>query len=58
MRTSGWELQIGWQDNIGDFIYSAKLNLSDDRAKVLEYPNPERLFGTNNLQAVSYCAGE
>ncbi len=58
MRTSGWELQIGWQDNIGDFIYSAKLNLSDDRAKVLEYPNPERLFGTNNLQSVRYTSGE
>jgi len=58
MRTSGWELQIGWQDNVGDFIYSAKLNLSDDRAKVLEYPNAEMLFDTNNMMSIKYMPGE
>lgn len=52
MRTSGWELQIGWQDHINDFNYSVKLNLSDDRTKILEYPNPERLF------SIPYTAGE
>ena len=42
MRTRGWELQIGWQDNVRDFSYSAKLNLSDDRTKILDYPNREK----------------
>lgn len=51
LRTSGWELQLGWQDHIGDFAYSAKLNLSDDRTKILEYPNDERYLG-------KYTAGE
>lgn len=40
--TSGWELQLQWQDVIGDFTYSAKLNLSDDRTKITEYPNDEK----------------
>lgn len=42
LRTSGWELQLQWQDVIGQFTYSAKLNLSDDRTKITEYPNDER----------------
>lgn len=42
MRTYGWELQIGWNDHIGDFNYSAKLNLSDDQTKITKYPNAER----------------
>lgn len=46
MRTTGWELQIGWQDHINDFNYSVKLNLSDDRTKILRFPNAERLLNT------------
>lgn len=42
MRTYGWELQIGWRDHVGDFNYSAKLNLSDDQTKITKYPNPEQ----------------
>lgn len=41
MRTYGWELQIGWRDHVGDFNYSAKLNLSDDQTKITKYPNAE-----------------
>lgn len=58
MRTSGWELTLGWRDHIDDFNYSVKLNLSDDRTKILEYPNPERLFGTNDLNSINFVAGE
>ena len=47
MRTTGWELQIGWQDHINDFNYSVKLNLSDDRTKILRFPNAERLLNTH-----------
>ena len=46
MRTTGWELQIGWQDHINDFNYSVKMNLSDDRTKILKFPNAERLLST------------
>ena len=39
MRTTGWELEIGWRDRIRDFKYGARLNLSDARSKILRYPN-------------------
>lgn len=41
MRTTGWELSLGWRDLIGDFTYEAKFNLSDDRTKITDYPNRE-----------------
>lgn len=43
LRTQGWELQITWRDRIGkDFSYSVGVNLSDDRTKILSYPNREK----------------
>ena len=42
MRTRGWELQVQWRDRIGkDFSYSVGVNLSDDRTKIIDYPNRE-----------------
>ena len=35
MRTSGWELEIGWRDQINDFKYGVRFNLSDNRSKIL-----------------------
>lgn len=29
MTTKGWDMQISWRDNIGDFSYSVSFNLSD-----------------------------
>ena len=29
MHTNGWELQVGWQDRKGPFVYSVSANLSD-----------------------------
>jgi TonB-linked SusC/RagA family outer membrane protein len=34
MYTTGWELQVGWNDKIGDLSYSASFNLSDFRSKM------------------------
>lgn len=51
LRTYGWELQVGWQDQINGFVYSAKLNLSDDQTKITKYPNAERYLD-------KYIAGE
>lgn len=59
MRTYGWELQIGWQDHIGDFAYSAKLNLSDDQTKILDYPNNEMYINGGNYDPYSnYIPGD
>lgn len=29
MTTKGWDLELGWRDNIGDFNYSVSANISD-----------------------------
>ncbi|MDO5607465.1 MAG: TonB-dependent receptor [Capnocytophaga sp.] len=46
LRNKGWELQIDWNDQIGDFKYSLGFNLSDNRVRVLSYPNPSNSLGT------------
>ncbi len=38
MRTTGWELEIGWRDRVADFNYGVRFNISDNRAKILNYP--------------------
>lgn len=38
MRANGWEFEIGWNDNIGEWSYNARFNVSDSRAKVTNYP--------------------
>ena len=35
VENKGWELQMGWQDNIREFTYGVNFNLSDVRNKVL-----------------------
>lgn len=40
MKTYGWELQLGWRDQIKDFKYGVKLSLSDAQSKILRYGNP------------------
>ncbi len=41
MRTTGWELSLGWRQVVGDFSYDVRFNLSDDRTKITDYPNRE-----------------
>ena len=38
MRSTGWELEIGWKDQINDFKYGARFNISDSKSKILSYP--------------------
>lgn len=38
MRTTGWEIEIGWNDRIGEVGYNARVNLSDNTSKILNYP--------------------
>ena len=51
LRTYGWELQIGWRDQIRDLSYGVTFNLSDSQTKILKYANP-----TNKLS--DYREGE
>ena len=46
LRTSGWELTIGWRDRLKNGLsYGVNFNLSDSRAKITRYPNNP----TNNI---------
>lgn len=44
MRSNGWELELRWRDNIGEFSYGAKLVLSDDYQTITRYYNPNNLL--------------
>lgn len=39
LETLGWELELGWRDQINDFKYGIRLNISDARTRVTRYPN-------------------
>lgn len=46
IENKGWEIQLGWRDNINDFRYGINANLSDVRNKVLEMGNSAANLGT------------
>lgn len=37
LEVKGWDFSIGWNDRIGDFNYSARFNLSDQKDKLVDY---------------------
>lgn len=45
MHTKGWEVTLGWKDNIGDFSYGLTFNLSDDVSKMGYIGNKEVISG-------------
>lgn len=50
LEVKGWEVTLGWRDNIGDFNYSVRGTLSDARNKVIEKGGiDERKIGRNEL---------
>lgn len=46
LRSKGWEMELRWRDQIGDFRYGAKLVLSDNIVEITKYYNP-----TNTLES-------
>lgn len=46
MHTNGWELAIGWRDNVNDLHYGVSFNLSDARSYVDRYPNESKSLST------------
>ncbi|WP_072541751.1 SusC/RagA family TonB-linked outer membrane protein [Bacteroides mediterraneensis] len=46
MRSTGFELDLSWRDQINGFNYGIRALLSDDRQKVLKYPNESGSFQT------------
>jgi TonB-linked SusC/RagA family outer membrane protein len=46
LETNGFELSIGWGDQIGDFSYNARFILSDNVTTVTKYNNPTNTLST------------
>lgn len=52
LRTTGWEVQIGWRDVLNNgFSYGVTVNMADARTKITRYPNNP----TNSID--TYIAG-
>lgn len=46
MNSKGFEIELNWKDNIGNFNYAVRGVLSDDRQTVTKYPNFTGDLGT------------
>lgn len=44
LKTKGFELVLGWKDNINDFSYNARFVLSDAKSTITRYYNPQKLL--------------
>lgn len=44
LETNGWELSLGWKDNINDFKYGINFNISDNQSKITKFDNPAGLL--------------
>jgi TonB-linked SusC/RagA family outer membrane protein len=53
VENKGWELQMGWQDNIREFTYGINFNLSDVHNKVLSLGNAPATVG-DRVRMVGY----
>ncbi len=48
MHTKGWDLELAWSDNIGDFWYSVSANVSDYRSR-MGYLGDKRTINGNYI---------
>lgn len=46
LKSYGWELELAWRDQIKDFTYGVKFNLSDARQKLLRFNNETMSLNT------------
>src|SRR5699024_1851776 len=46
LESYGFELQVNWRDQIGDFNYNIRAVLADDRQEITKYNNPTGDIGT------------
>lgn len=49
LRTSGFELEFAWRDNLANGLgYDIRFNVSDSRTKIIRYPNDTGVLGYNS----------
>ena len=54
LAVHGWELNIGWRDQVGELSYSVRANLSDAKNKVTERIGNNLIHKGNNLTPTGY----
>ncbi|MBQ0149797.1 MAG: TonB-dependent receptor [Bacteroidales bacterium] len=54
MYTNGWEIEIGWNDQVGDFSYGVNFNLSDYRSKMGDLKGKTIIDGNYITEEGSY----
>lgn len=45
-ETKGWDLDVKWQDEIGEFKYSVGFNITDSKRTISKWYNPDGLSST------------
>lgn len=46
LKTTGWELVLGWRDQKSAFNYNVTFMLSDNKTVITEYHNPEKVLSS------------
>ena len=46
LSTKGWELSIGWKDNVGNLAYYVRFLMANSNSKVTKYNNPTKTLST------------
>lgn len=54
MYTNGWDVELGWNDTVGDFSYSISANLSDYRSKMGYLGDKKTISGSHITEEGSY----
>lgn len=49
IEVNGWEFQLGWRDHIGQLAYSASVNLSDSKSKVIDINGRKDFISGNTI---------
>lgn len=49
IEVKGWEFQLGWRDRIGQLSYSASVNLSDSKSKVIDINDRKDFISGNTI---------
>lgn len=46
MKTNGYDIEVGWRDQVGDFSYGVSVNFSDFKSKVTDMNGSEQINGS------------
>ncbi len=58
VQNRGWELSLGYKGNVGDFKYSARLDLSDVKNEIIDLKDADWEDQDNDNRILAYHVGE